>query len=608
MIKDKQSVLRQYFGYSAFRKGQEELIDSLLSRRDAVGIMPTGAGKSICFQVPALLFEGITLVVSPLISLMKDQVNALTQAGIPAAFINSSLTPGQAYTALCRARAGAYKIIYIAPERLLTDAFLDFSQNTEVSFVAVDEAHCISQWGQDFRPSYLKIRRFIDALPKRPVIGAFTATATKEVRQDIISVLELEHPTVVTTGFDRENLYFEVRHPSDKKAALLYILNSNKEKSGIIYCSTRKTVDEVCDALCAAGYAGAKYHAGLLDEERRKNQDDFLYDRCRIMVATNAFGMGIDKSDVSYVVHYNMPKNMESYYQEAGRAGRDGEPAQCILLYGAQDVRTNEFLIENSNGNEELDEHTIRLIKEKDRERLKQMTFYCHTNDCLREYILRYFGETPPNFCGNCSNCNRLFEDIDVTVDAQKILSCVKRAGERYGMKMISDILRGSRKERLFNNNLDGLPTYGIMADTTEKRLLDIIHFLVLQKYLLLTDDEYPVLHLTARSRDVLVNHIPLHMKAAKTEEKPKEVSRKHVYHEENTTLFGLLKKRRSELAAKQSVPAFVVFSDATLHDMCVKLPKTGDEFLEVSGVGSAKLSKYGTEFLSVIREFCQNQ
>lgn len=606
MVKDKLSVLKQYFGYSTFRKGQEELIDSLLSGRDAAGIMPTGAGKSICYQVPALLFEGITLVISPLISLMKDQVNTLTQAGIPAAYINSSLTPGQAYKAFGRARAGAYKIIYVAPERLLTDGFLDFAQNAAVSLVAVDEAHCISQWGQDFRPSYLKICQFIDSLPKRPVVGAFTATATRQVKQDIIDTLKLDNPTVVTTGFDRENLYFEVQHPSDKKAALFRIIEKNKEKSGIVYCLTRKAVDEVCVNICAAGYPATEYHAGLPDEERRRNQDDFLYDRSRIMVATNAFGMGIDKSDISYVVHYNMPKDLESYYQEAGRAGRDGELAECILLYGGQDVRTNVFLIENSSGNETLDEKTAELIKEKDRERLRQMTFYCHTNDCLREYILRYFGETPPNFCGNCSNCSRNFEDVDITVDAQKILSCVKRAGERYGIKMICDILRGSRSERLLTSGLDSLPTYGIMMDTSEKRLRDILHFLVLQKYLTLTEDQYPVLKLSARSRKVLVDRIPLHMKVARAEEKQKETSGEKADLPENAALFGRLKKVRSEIAKKQSVPAFVVFSDATLHDMCAKQPKTDDEFLEVSGVGLAKLKKYGEAFLPVIREFSE--
>lgn len=603
-MNDKQSVLRQYFGYSEFRKGQEQLIDSLLSGRDAVGIMPTGAGKSLCYQVPALLLDGLTLVVSPLISLMKDQVNALTQAGIPAAYINSSLTPAQAYRAYDLARAGAYKILYVAPERLLTDGFLDLVRDADVPLVAVDEAHCISQWGQDFRPSYLKIRQFIGLLPRRPVVGAFTATATATVRQDIVKMLELDDPTVVTTGFDRKNLYFEVRHPSNKQVALLSVVEGNKDKSGIVYCSTRKTVDEVCAALCASGYPAIRYHAGLPDKERHRNQDDFLYDRCRIMVATNAFGMGIDKSDISYVVHYNMPKDLESYYQEAGRAGRDGEPARCILLYGAQDVRTNEFLIENSSGNEELDGRTAELLREKDRERLKRMTFYCHTNDCLREYILRYFGETPPNFCGNCSNCNRHFEDVDITVDAQKILSCVRRAGERYGIKMICDILRGSRGERLTANGLDRLPTYGIMAGTSEKRLRDIVHFLILHSYMTLTDDQYPVLKLSVRSRRVLVDRVELHMKAAKAEERPKEPSRRVVYAEEDGALFDRLRAVRSDIAKKQSVPAFVVFSDASLHDMCAKQPRTDEEFLEVSGVGLAKLKKYGAVFLPVIREF----
>lgn len=604
MTMDKLTVLKQYFGYSAFRKGQEQLINSLLSGRDVVGVMPTGAGKSICYQVPALMMNGITLVISPLISLMKDQVNTLTQAGVSAAFINSSLTPGQSREAMTRARNGQYKIIYIAPERLLTDEFLDFSMNAVISLVAVDEAHCISQWGQDFRPSYLKICKFIEALPQRPILGAFTATATDEVRRDIIEILRLNNPMAATTGYDRENLYFEVQHPGDKSAALLYILNKNEGKSGIVYCSTRKAVEEVCNNLNVAGYAATRYHAGLSDSERRTNQEDFLFDRSRIMVATNAFGMGIDKSNVTFVVHYNMPKNMESYYQEAGRAGRDGEPAQCILLYSGRDVAINQFLIENSSGNEEMDERTINLIKEKDRERLRQMTFYCHTNDCLRDYILRYFGENPPNFCGNCSNCNRHFEEIDITVDAQKILSCVKRAGERYGVKMIVDILRGSKNERILQAGLNHLPTYGIMAETNEKRLRDILNFLVLKKYISITDDEYPVLHLTSHSRTVLVDRMPLHMKATKEKLKQETVSSKPDYTKENAELFDILKKVRTELASKQSVPAFVIFSDAALHDMCRKMPKTEDEFLEVSGVGKAKLAKYGSSFLPVIRKY----
>ena len=398
---NKNQILKQYFGHTDFRQGQAPLIDAILSGRDVFGIMPTGAGKSVCYQIPGLMLEGITLVVSPLISLMKDQVNALTQSGVKAAYLNSSLSRGQYSQVLHRAAKGDYKIIYVAPERLTTESFLQFARQAKIAMVTVDEAHCVSQWGQDFRPSYLQIIEFIHQLPERPIISAFTATATAEVREDVISILCLQDPLVITTGFDRENLYFEVQKPSRKFSALLDILNQNKGKSGIIYCSTRKTVEETCRELNNTGFSATRYHAGLSDEERRANQEDFLYDRKELMVATNAFGMGIDKSNVSFIVHYNMPKNLESYYQEAGRAGRDGNPACCILLYSGQDVRTNQFLIEKSTeANRELTEEMRQVVREKDRERLKAMTFYCATTDCLREYILRYFGETAPNFCG----------------------------------------------------------------------------------------------------------------------------------------------------------------------------------------------------------------
>ena len=385
----KEEILRQYFGYSQFRQGQEMLIDSILAGTDTLGIMPTGAGKSICYQVPALIFQGITLVISPLISLMKDQVGALNAAGVHAAYLNSSLTQGQYFKALDFARQGRYPIIYVAPERLLTDSFLDFALNAKIAMVAVDEAHCVSQWGQDFRPSYLKIVEFIDRLKKRPVISAFTATATRQVREDIIRILRLQEPTVLTTGFDRSNLYFAVKSPKDRYSSLVNDLERHRGESGIIYCLTRKTVEEVCGKLIKDGFTATRYHAGLSDEERRHNQDDFIYDRSPIMVATNAFGMGIDKSNVRFVIHYNMPKNMESYYQEAGRAGRDGEPAECILNYGGQDVVTNQLFIEHNQDNEALSPETRALVQEQDRERLKKMTFYCFTNDCLRSYILR---------------------------------------------------------------------------------------------------------------------------------------------------------------------------------------------------------------------------
>ena len=404
-IQEAKKLLKQYFGYDEFRQGQEQLIEAALNGQDVLGIMPTGAGKSLCFQIPTLMMDGITLVISPLISLMKDQVGTLNQAGIHAAFLNSSLTQGQYHTALKYAMQGRYKIIYVAPERLETEGFINFALNSgvKISMLAVDEAHCVSQWGQDFRPSYLKILEFLKKLPYRPVLTAYTATATAEVRDDIMDILNLRDPFVLTTGFDRENLYYAVKRPRDKYRELLSYLKEKEEKmpgsSGIIYCLSRKNVEEVCYQLREDGFSVTRYHAGLSDEERKENQEDFIYDRKQIMVATNAFGMGIDKPDVRFVVHYNMPKNMESYYQEAGRAGRDGEPAECILYYAPIDNRTNRFLIENGEENEELDAITKQIVMERDWERLRQMTFYCYTKECLRHYILNYFGEQISGYC-----------------------------------------------------------------------------------------------------------------------------------------------------------------------------------------------------------------
>ena len=453
-------ILKEYFGYKEFRDGQKNMIQALLAGQDALGIMPTGAGKSLCFQIPALLFPGITLVVSPLISLMNDQVRALIQSGVAAAYLNRSLTERQYLKALQNARAGKYKIIYVSPERLTTEGFQAFAQAAEISMVAVDEAHCVSQWGQDFRPSYLQVPDFIRSLPQRPVVSAFTATATQTVKEDIIRILELQSPVETATGFDRKNLYYEVQHPADKQTALLNLVRRYEDTSGIVYCSTRKKVEEVCDLLQRNGHLATRYHAGLSEEERRQNQEDFLFDRQTVMVATNAFGMGIDKSNVHYVIHYNMPKDMESYYQEAGRAGRDGQPANCILLYHGQDVVTNQFLIEHAQENEQLDEETYRQVQRKERERLRKITFYCHTQDCLRKYILAYFGEHHTGFCGNCYNCGDHFERTDITVDAQIILSCVKRTGERFGLSIIVDVLRGAKNEKIFRLGLDKQSTY----------------------------------------------------------------------------------------------------------------------------------------------------
>ncbi len=610
------SVLKQYFGYDSFRKGQTEIVEQIISGHDVLGIMPTGAGKSICFQVPALMMEGITLVISPLISLMTDQVQALVQAGVPAAYLNSSLTIGQQRKVLQNIQAGKYKLVYIAPERLLADDFAEVVQTIKIAMVTVDEAHCLSQWGQNFRPNYLKIIEFITTLANRPIVSAFTATATAQVRDDIYKQLQLQDAYVLTTGFDRPNLTFTVRKPKNKMLALQEILQLHADESGIIYCSTRKNVEEVHAFIQQQGIEVARYHAGLADAERKLNQEDFLYDRVRIMVATNAFGMGIDKSNVSFVVHFNMPKNIENYYQEAGRAGRDGQPAECFLLYSGQDVITNQFLIDHAEENEELDKETMLAIKQKDRELLKQMTFYCHTMDCLRAYILRYFGEKADNYCGNCGNCNENFETVDVTVEAQKILSCVKRLNERFGVKMIVDTLRGKNTQRIVQLRLDKQATYGILATDSESRVRDIINHLQLHGYIRTTEDEYPVLALTPSAIDVLRGETTLIMKIVREEERvlkakngkastkksKSDRSGAHPHQE----LFAKLKQLRSKLAQEQEVPAFVVFSDATLHDMCARLPKTQLEFLDVSGVGHAKLTKYGDEFLEVILLYCE--
>ncbi len=605
MIEKAYEILKTYFGYSEFRYGQKELITNLINGTDCVGIMPTGAGKSICYQIPAILMDGITLVISPLISLMKDQVHALLEAGIPAAYINSSLTPAQQYKVIQNAKQYKYKLIYVAPERLELDFFQEFAASTNISFVSIDEAHCVSQWGQDFRPSYLKIAQFIQSMPKRPIIGAFTATATREVKDDIISFLALQHPFVMTTGFDRKNLYFEVQKPVDKFTALERFLERNPNKTGIIYCTTRKGVEDVCDRLILQGYRATRYHAGLSDKERKINQEEFQFDKVQIMVATNAFGMGIDKSNISYVIHFNMPKNIESYYQEAGRAGRDGEPAQCILLYSKQDVSTNLFLIEKDKENEELDPITRHEVLEKDRDRLKQMTYYCTTTDCLRAHMLRYFGEQSPNFCGNCSNCNANSKEIDITVEAQKIMSCIIRAGERFGMLTIIDILRGSKNEKIRNSHLDTLTTYGIMESVPKEYIRQVIEFLLVQSYIQATTDGYQVLKIQPKAYAVLRGQQSLHMRVLQQPDNM-ESSVPTSYVEIDEELFQQLKALRAKIAKVQSVPAFVIFTDAALRDMCIKLPQNLKSFLEVNGVGQTKANRYGERFIKLIQAYCQ--
>lgn len=610
---NKYQVLKQYFGYDSFREGQEELIDSLLAGQDVFGIMPTGAGKSLCYQIPALMFRGITLVISPLISLMKDQVAALNQAGVYAAYLNSSLTQGQYFKALDFAKRGKYKIIYVAPERLLTDSFLDFAVHADISFVSVDEVHCVSQWGQDFRPSYLKIVEFISRLPVRPVVGAFTATATQPVREDVTRILQLHDPHIVTTGFDRSNLYFEVRTAKDKMTQVMRLLREHEGESGIIYCITRKLVEEIYEALKARGIAVTKYHAGLSDEERRMNQDDFIYDRCSLMVATNAFGMGIDKPDVRFVIHYNMPKNMESYYQEAGRAGRDGEPSSCILLYSGQDVRTNQFFIENNRENEELSETELEEVIAKDRERLKKMTYYCYTKDCLREYMLGYFGEPAKGYCGNCSNCLQNYEEVDVSKYARIMLCCIEECRERYGVTTILETLHGSRSEKVLRYRLNENSYYATATDISMDRLRQIVKQLLAKGYLNQTDDEYGLLKLTERSYDITVKGEQIMLKLPK-EKEPVTVERRVQLKTKssigrraasnNPQLYELLRSLRNETAKNMKVPAYVVFTDKTLQEMSTYLPVTRDEMLEISGVAQAKYEKYGELFMNVIREY----
>ena len=610
----KLEVLKQYFGHSAFRDGQEQVIDAILGGRDVLCVMPTGAGKSLCYQVPALMSPGVTLVISPLISLMKDQVESLTQSGAPAAFVNSTLTAAQYGQVLWGIRNGVYKLIYVAPERLTAPDFLDVCQTLEISNLIVDEAHCVSQWGQNFRPSYLKIAEFAKGLPRRPTVGAFTATATGRVKADMEALLELHNPLCITTGFDRPNLYFGVEKPKSKQERLLELIRSHAGRSGIIYAATRKNVEELCEVLRQNGISATRYHAGLPDAERRENQDDFIYGRVDVIVATNAFGMGIDKSDVSYVIHYNMPKDIESYYQEAGRAGRDGERAECILLYSPQDVMTNRFLIARSEDNPELTEEERETLRARDLERLKQMTFYCTTGECLRRSILRYFGETCAPACGNCSNCLADSETVDVTVDAQKILSCIIRTGQRFGKKMICDVLRGSKNERLLSFGLQDQSTYGLLSAMSERDLRERMDLLEERGYVVTEGSDYPVLRATPKSRPLLHGDETLQMRVVR--QKPQEKSEKAkkpvrgsaVAGDGDPALFEELRQLRFQIAKEQKVPAYIVFSDAALRDMSVRRPTDLAEFLEINGVGQTKAERYGAVFTECIRRYLERK
>lgn len=599
-----EEALKALFGYDSFREGQKKIIDSILSGRDAFAVMPTGAGKSVCYQIPAMLLPGITLVISPLISLMQDQVKSLNEAGISAAYINSSLSEDSFYETVRKAKQGFYKIIYAAPERLVTDGFLELARNIQISMVTVDEAHCISQWGQDFRPSYMKIVEFVRKLEKRPILSAFTATATENVREDIVCTLGLKDPYVLVTGFDRENLFFQVEKPKSKEQFVIDYIEKHPDESGIIYCATRKNVENLYELLKNKGISVTKYHAGMDSAERKKMQDEFVFDYANIVVATNAFGMGIDKSNVRFVIHYNMPQSMENYYQEAGRAGRDGMAAKCILLFSPQDIVINRFLLDNKEM-PELDLADRESVKERDIQRLQVMERYCYTTECLRNYILRYFGENREKPCEDCGNCFREFETLDMTDAAKKIINCVYEAKGRYGKGIIIDTVAGAKTARLEEIGAVRYKSYGVLAKINKNLLKRLVEQLILEGYLLRGD--YQVLKLGEISS--LKNpEIKVLVKICDEDKLPEKVSKmkKTAKGKESLTsagfkVFDKLRELRLTIAREENMPPYIIFNDKTLIDMAVKLPISKSEMLHVSGVGEHKFMKYGQRFLTLI-------
>ncbi|HFJ9455719.1 MULTISPECIES: DNA helicase RecQ [Bacillus cereus group] len=585
MFTKAQELLASYFGYSSFRRGQDETIKNVLDGKDTVCIMPTGGGKSICYQIPALVFEGTTLVISPLISLMKDQVDTLVQNGISATYINSSISIAEANQRIQLAKQGHYKLLYVAPERLDSMEFVDQLIDMKIPMIAIDEAHCISQWGHDFRPSYLHIHRILDYLPEKPLVLALTATATPQVRDDICNTLEINQENTIMTTFERENLSFSVIKGQDRNAYLADYIRQNQKESGIIYAATRKVVDQLYEDLMKAGVSVSKYHAGMSDSDRNEQQELFLRDEVSVMVATSAFGMGIDKSNIRYVIHYQLPKNMESYYQEAGRAGRDGLDSTCILLYSSQDVQVQRFLIDQSTGESRFSNEL---------EKLQNMTDYCHTEQCLQSFILQYFGEEPKEDCGRCGNCTDNRESIDVTRESQMVLSCMIRTNQRFGKQMIAQVLTGSKNKKVIEFNFHTLPTYGLLSNRSVKEVSEFIEFLISDELIAVEHGTYPTLKVTEKGKEVLLGKENV---LRKERVETRQIVQDH-------PLFEVLREVRKEIAQGEGVPPFVIFSDQTLKDMCVKMPQSDSELLTVKGIGEHKLVKYGSHFLQAVQHF----